>query len=131
MVTTHQSEPHVGASGRVELEVQVEDTASALGSGDVPVLGTPRLIALCEEASTRAVADDLPEGWTTVAMRVQFDHLVPIAVGSRVIAEAVLDRVEGRRLNFVVTVTDASGLVGAGRVTRVSVERERFLGRSR
>jgi fluoroacetyl-CoA thioesterase len=130
-VTIRQSEPHAGLSGRVELTVSAPDTASSLRSGDVPVLGTPRLIALCEEATMVAIAGALPEGWTTVAMRVQFDHLAPVAVGSTVAVEAVLDRVEGRRLVFTVTVNDASGLVGAGRVTRVSVERERFLGKAR
>jgi fluoroacetyl-CoA thioesterase len=130
-VITSHSEPHAGLAARVELIVQVDDTASAFGSGDVPVLATPRLIALCEEASSRAVAGSLPEGWTSVGMRVQFDHLAPVAVGSRVVAEAVLDRVEGRRLVFVVTVNDDAGLVGAGKVTRVSVERDRFIARSR
>ncbi|HTW97717.1 MAG TPA: hotdog domain-containing protein [Acidimicrobiales bacterium] len=130
-MTTRQTEPHAGLSARAVLVVEGADTALALGSGDVPVLGTPRLIALCEEASTMAVAPGLPKGWTTVALRVQFDHLVPISVGSRVVAEAVLDRVEGRRYVFKVTVTDDAGLVGAGRVTRVAVERERFLARSR
>lgn len=130
-MSQHHSEPHPGLSAKVELHVGPTDTATAHRSGDVEVLSTPRLIALCEEASTVAVAGTLPEGWTTVAMRVQFDHLVPVAVGSAVLAEAVLDRVEGRRLVFTVTVIDDSGLVAAGRVTRVAVERARFLAKSR
>ena len=54
-------------------------------------------------------------------MRVQLDHLQPTAVGSTVMAEAVLEKVEGRRLIFTVTVSDACGLVAAGKVTRVVV----------
>ena len=120
-----------GATGRAALVVSVADTARALGSGDVEVLGTPRLIALCEEATVAALEDYLPAGWTTVAMRVQFDHLAPVPIGASVTADAVLDKIEGRRLFFTVTTNDAAGLVGAGRVTRVAVERERFLAKAR
>jgi fluoroacetyl-CoA thioesterase len=121
----------LGLAGRAQLTVGASDTAVALGSGDVEVLATPRLIALCEEATMRAMAGALPEDWTTVAMRVQFDHLAPVAVGGSVVAEALLARIEGRRLVFTVTASDAAGLVGAGKLTRVAVERRRFLERAR
>jgi predicted thioesterase len=107
------------------------DTAVAFRSGDVPVLGTPRLIALCEEAALAAVADDVPPGHTTVGMRVQIDHLAATAVGSEVAAEATLERVEGRRLTFTVSVSDHCGLVAAGKITRVLVETDRFLDKAR
>ncbi len=84
------------------LEVGADDTALAFHSGDVPVLATPRLIALCEEASLEAIAGMLPEDSTTVGMRVQLDHLAPTAVGHSVSAEATLERIEGRRLTFTV-----------------------------
>lgn len=100
-------------------------------SGDVPVLATPRLIALCEEAALAAVAGQISLGHTTVGMRVQIDHLAPTSVGSSVAAEATLERVEGRRLTFTVTVNDHCGLVAAGKVTRVVVETERFLDKAR
>ena len=105
------------------------DTAVAVRSGDVPVLATPRLVALCEEAACAAVAGLLEAGHTTVGSSVQFNHLAPTAVGGSVSAEATLEKIEGRRLGFTVSVTDAAGLVGAGRITRVVVETERFLKR--
>lgn len=117
--------------GVAELEVAEEDTASALRSGDVPVLATPRLVALCEEAACEAAASVLEDGQTTVGMRVQIDHVAPIAVGTKVRAEAKLERVEGRRLRFSVSVTDACGLVAAGKLTRVIVDRHRFLDKAR
>jgi predicted thioesterase len=98
-----------------------------MGSGEVPVLATPRLIALCEEASMEAVANTVPDGHTTVGMRVQLDHLVPSAIGSTVTAEATLEKIEGRRLTFTVSATDDRGLVAAGKVTRVVVDIARFL----
>jgi len=120
-----------GRSGRALLVVGEQDTAVALGSGDVDVLATPRLISLCEEATMQAVAGALGPGQTSVGVRVQFDHLAPVRVGSEVKAEAVLEKVEGRRLVFTVTATDAAGLVGAGRVTRVVVDIEGFRAKAR
>lgn len=120
-----------GLSAKLQLRVAECDTAVALGSGDVPVLGTPRLLALAEEAAVKAIAAGLKPSETSVGMRVQLDHLQPTAVGSTVVAEAVLEKVEGRRLTFTVTVSDACGLVAAGKVTRVVVERDGFLEKAR
>ncbi|MDP1819266.1 MAG: hotdog domain-containing protein [Acidimicrobiales bacterium] len=120
-----------GLHGSAKLVVADADTAVAMKSGEVPVLATPRVIALCEEAAVAAVADKLPAGQTTVGMRVQVDHLAPTSVGSSVAAEATLERVEGRRLTFTVTVNDHCGLIAAGKVTRVVVETERFLEKAR
>jgi predicted thioesterase len=119
--------PHTGLSARIEMTVTDADTAESLRSGSVPVLGTPRLVALCEEACCQAVDGSLPETLTSVAKRLQFDHLVPVAVGSVVWADATLDRIEGRRLVFTVSVSESSGLVAAGKISRVVVDRERFL----
>jgi fluoroacetyl-CoA thioesterase len=118
-----------GLTGRAALVVGEADTAVAMRSGDVPVLATPRLVALCEEAACAALAGNLDAGHTTVGSSVQFNHLAPTAVGGKVTAEATLEKVEGRRLGFTVSASDANGLVGAGRVTRVVVEAERFLKR--
>lgn len=117
-------------SSEIELVVADADTAIAARSGSVPVLATPRLIALCEEAAVAAVDGGLEGDETTVGMRVQVDHLSPTAVGGRVRAEATLERVEGRRLTFTVSVTDGRGLVAAGKLTRVVVFRERFMERA-
>jgi len=120
-----------GRSARATLVVGDGDTAVAWRSGDVHVLATPRLVALCEEACCSALAGALPAGHTSVGVRVQFDHLAPVRVGSSVDAEATLEKVEGRRLTFTVSATDAAGLVGAGRMTRVVVEADAFLAKAR
>jgi fluoroacetyl-CoA thioesterase len=119
-----------GLTASVTLVVAEGDTALALLSGDVPVLGTPRLIALAEQASVEATESELPPGRTTVGYQVQLAHLTPTPVGGAVVAEATLEQVEGRRLTFRVSVSDARGLVAAGRITRVVVERARFLERA-
>jgi fluoroacetyl-CoA thioesterase len=116
------------------LTVSESDTAPFFRSGDVPVLATPRLIALCEEATFRATDGHLTAAQSSVATRVQFDHLAAVAIGSVVLAEATLVKVEGRRLTFTVSAArlegDGGGLVGAGRVTRVVLDRASFLARA-
>ncbi|MGH2478008.1 MAG: thioesterase family protein [Candidatus Limnocylindrales bacterium] len=103
------------------------DTARTLRSGTVDVLATPRVVALVEEAACRALEGSLNERSTSVGMRVRVDHLIPTPVGADVVAEAVLEKIEGRRLTFTVSVSDERGLVAAGKVTRVIVDVERFM----
>lgn len=116
-----------GLSSTVELDVTDADTAIAAGSGDVPVLSTPRIIALLEQATFAAVQGELPDGQTSVGVRVQVEHISPTAVGRTVRAEACLEKVEGHRFMFTVSAYDDRGLVAAGKVTRVAVNRARFL----
>ncbi|MCU1430600.1 MAG: Thioesterase superfamily [Actinomycetia bacterium] len=120
-----------GLGGSVTISVEESDTALAIRSGDVPVLATPRVVALAEQAAVEAVADALPPGTTTVGYEVQLTHLAPSLVGAKVTADVVLEGVEGRRLVFRVSVTDANGLVAVGRITRVVVQRARFLERAK
>ena len=120
-----------GLTASVDLVVAADDTAPAFGSGSVPVLATPRLVALCEEAAVQAIDGQLGTGETSVGMRVQFDHLAPTMVGSLVTAEATLEKVAGRRLTFTVSASDPRGLIAAGKVTRVVVDVERFLDKAR
>ncbi len=118
---------HPGLSAEVQLTVTDADTALAIGSGTVPVLATPRVVALCEQTSVKAVENDLAPGTTTVGMRVQLDHLAPTPVGQTVSCEATLESTAGRRVTFTVSVNDARGLVAAGKITRVIVDTDRFL----
>ena len=120
-----------GLAASIELKVEPVDTAESLRSGDVPMLGTPRLVGLVEEATVAAIRDHLEPGMTTVGMRVQLDHLIPTPVGETVKADATVERVEGRRLTFTFSVTSNRGLVSAGRVVRVVVNRDRFIEKAR
>jgi fluoroacetyl-CoA thioesterase len=121
-----------GLSAQVEHQVSDEDTSQAMGSGDVPVLATPRVLALAEAATVAAVRSALQPGQTSVGTRVALEHTAATAVGARVVARAQLVAVDGRLLQFDVVLEDvAGGVVAHGRVTRVVVERERFVQRAR
>lgn len=119
-----------GSTATVGLTVTDADTAQALGSGDVPVLATPRVLALVEAASVRATARNLPSGTTTVGTRVDLEHLVATPVGHTVTAQARLTAVDGRRLVFAVTLHDGERLAARGTVERALVDRSRFLARA-
>lgn len=120
-----------GLSASIEHKVTADDTAIAHRSGSVPVLATPRVVALVEEAAVAAVGEHLEDGSSTVGVRVQIEHISPTPVGGVVNAEANLEKVEGRRLIFHVSARDERGLVAAGKVTRVVVDVERFLDKVR
>ncbi len=116
-----------GLAARVTATVGSADTALSLGSGDVPVLATPRVVALVEAATVAAIAPELQPGSTTVGTRVELDHLAATPVGRQVVAEAQLVSVDGRRLSFTVALHDGDTVAARGRVERVVVDRERFL----
>ncbi|MEU9742085.1 hotdog domain-containing protein [Micromonospora chersina] len=127
-----QPEPPLapGLTARVELTVTDTDTAQAVGSGDVPVLGTPRVLALAEAATVAATATRLPSGSMTVGTRVELEHRAATPVGRTVAARAELVKVDGRRLTFEVIVTDGNEVVATGRVERALVDRQRFVERA-
>lgn len=113
--------------------VAAEDTAAAVGSGDVPVLATPRLLALAEAACIAALGYGTLAGTsTTVGTRVELEHLLALPVGETVRVAARLDHLDGRLLRFEVVATDdGDRLVARAVITRVLVDRERFLARTR
>jgi fluoroacetyl-CoA thioesterase len=114
----------------VQHVVTEADTATAVGSGDVPVLATPRLIAWLEAATVASAAPFVGPGQTTVgtAIRIQHHRATPVGGRVEVVAEAP-ERAEGRQLSFVVrAVDDAGTVVATGEIDRAIVDRDRFLG---
>ena len=112
--------------------VAAEDTAAALGSGSLPVLGTPRLLAWCEAATCAAIAPELAAGETSVGTRVELEHTRASAVGVRLRVTATPVHRDGRLHRFGVVAREAERgrVVGTGEVTRVVVDTERFLARA-
>jgi len=118
----------IGVAGSAHLIVGEEDTAIALGSGDVPVLGTPRIVALLEEAAVAALAGDLADGITSVGTHIAVDHVSASFVGAAVAAVAEVVAVEGRTVTFRLIAQEGSRTVATGNHTRLLVDRARFLG---
>jgi fluoroacetyl-CoA thioesterase len=124
----------IGLRATVTAEVGEDDTAIALGSGDLPVLGTPRLLALAEAACVAAVAPQLSPGQTTVGAAVSLEHHRPSGLGTPVEVQAELVEIEGRKLFFgFIAYGPGDGddaVIGAGTVQRVLVDADRFLARA-
>jgi fluoroacetyl-CoA thioesterase len=118
-----------GLTGEVEFEVTDVDTASTLGSGDVPVLGTPRLVAWAEAATVAAVAGHLADGQTSVGTHVALRHRAPSTVGTTITVRAELIDVDGVLLRFAIVAHDGEHEIAQGEVERAVVDRERFLGK--
>ena len=118
-------------SATLTFTVGDDDTAAALGSGSLPVLATPRLLAWCEAATCAAIEPALPEGGTSVGTRVSLEHLGASPVGAEVEVTATSAYVDGRLHRFTVAARQLAGgkVVGTGEVTRVVVDAERFLSR--
>jgi fluoroacetyl-CoA thioesterase len=120
-----------GQRATLDFTVGEQDTAAALGSGDLPVLGTPRLLAWCEAATCAAVAPALTAEQSSVGTRVTLDHLAASPVGATLTVLATVVHVDGRlvRLEVVARHRADEKVVGHGEVTRVVVDRDRFLTR--
>jgi predicted thioesterase len=126
-VTGNDSTELLGRRATREFVVSEADTAVAVGSGSLPVLGTPVLLAWCEAATCAAL--DLPEGQTSVGTRASLEHLAASPVGATVAVSASVAYVDGRLLRFTVEARMGEVLVGSGEITRVVVDAARFMSR--
>ena len=112
-----------------QLTVTDAVTAITMGSGDMPVLATPAMMALMENAAMLAVADHLPEGCTTVGGHISASHLKPTKLGDTVTATATVTHVEGKKIEFKVEARCGDTLLGEGTHLRFIVDREKFMRR--
>jgi fluoroacetyl-CoA thioesterase len=122
-----------GARATLRITVTEDDTAIAAGSGDVPVLATPRLLALAEAACVAAIAPRLGAGQTSVGIAARLEHRQASAVGVELDVEAELTEVHGSRLVFMFIARPADGadqVIGAGTVERIVVDRDRFVAKA-
>jgi predicted thioesterase len=117
----------VGLKYTSETIVSENNTAIAVGSGDLPVFSTPSMIALMENASMALVSSCLAEGDTTVGANVNVSHLVPSKIGSSIQATAELILIEGRKLTFDVKAEQDGMVIGKGTHVRYIVNREKFM----
>ena len=92
MSTEQLSEKYLGVVGMSGMSVRQGDTANAHGSGDVPVLATPQVIALAESATSAALLESMEQGETSVGIRVEFDHVSTASIGAEVRA-TLLDEI--------------------------------------
>ncbi len=112
-----------------QLTVDDTVTAIAMGSGDMPVLATPAMMALMENAAMLAVADHLPQGCTTVGGHIASSHIKPSRLGDTVTATATVTRIDGKKIEFKVEARCGDTLLGEGTHLRFVVDQEKFMSR--
>ena len=117
----------IGLRHTSELTVTDAVTARVMGSGDMPVLATPAMMALMENAAMMAIAEALPEGCTSVGGHIESSHLRPSKIGDKIPATAAVTKVEGNKVEFRVAAYSGETLLGEGTHLRFVVDKERFM----
>lgn len=130
----------IGLKHTSELTVSEGLTAIQMGSGDMPVLAAPAMMALMERSSYArllpkgrknaamlTVADELQEGCTTVGGHIESSHLRPSKIGDKVSATAEVTKVDGKKIEFKVSAYSGDTLLGEGTHLRFIVDKERFM----
>ena len=117
----------IGLKHTSEITVTEAVTAIKMGSGDMPVLATPAMMALMENAAMLAVASELSEGSTTVGGHIESSHLKPSKIGDKVSATAEVIKVDGKKIEFKVSAYSGDTLLGEGTHLRFIVDKERFM----
>lgn len=116
----------IGKKNQIKTIVKETDTAKTLGSGELAVLATPRMIALMEECAYKCISSDLEVGATTVGTLMNVKHVSATPIGMEVTIEAEITENEGRRVCFLVKAYDECGLIGEGIHERFIVYSEKF-----
>lgn len=118
----------IGLSHVSATTVSPENTASAMGSGDMPVFATPSMVALMENAAMLAVSPALPAHETTVGGFIEASHLAPSPIGAIIEAKATVTEVKGKKITFAIEAFQGEKLIGKASHIRFIVDRETFLG---
>jgi len=128
IIIKHREEMlEIGLKHTSEITVTDAVTAIKIGSGDMPVLATPAIMALMENAAMLAVASELPEGSTTVGGHIESSHLKPSKIGDKVSATAEVTKIDGKKIEFKVSAYSGDTLLGEGTHLRFIVDKERFM----
>ena len=117
----------IGIQGHAETLVEKEDTAQAVGSGELLVYATPCMAALMEGAACKSIAPFLAGDESSVGTRMELTHSSATPVGMQVRAESVVTAVDGRKVTFEITAYDEAGEIGRAVHERFIIKTERFL----
>ncbi len=117
----------IGIKGQEDMIVTATDTASAVGSGTLEVLATPRVAALMEMTAWKSVSSELEPGASTVGTWLALEHLAPSPVGASIHCESELTEINGRELTFTVIACDNTGIIAKAEHKRVIITADRFL----
>lgn len=117
----------IGAKGTYKLRVAPAHLANQFKDAALPpVFATPMMVTAMENAALNAVRDFLDPGESAVGTAVNIRHLSATPVGHGVTAEAVVTKVDGRRIEFDVSARDEVEEIGKGTHERMVVDLARL-----
>ena len=119
----------IGTKCQLEQTVTEELTAATVGSGLLPVFGTPFMAAMMENAAMTCLQNFLEEGQGSVGTHLEISHDAPTPIGMNVWAEAEITAVSenGKRVDCTVKAWDEKGPIGSGTHTRAIIKNDKFL----
>lgn len=117
----------VGTKGFTEMVVGEKDTAIRYESGLLDVFATPAMVALMEKTAWLSIQNQLPEGYITLGTEICVTHLKPTLVGKCVKCISELIEINGKKLEFRVSVYDEQGTIGEGTHKRYIVQAQDFM----
>lgn len=120
----------VGVKGEARTTVSEKNTAATMGSGSITVFATPAMIALMENAALSSVQDYLPEGSTTVGIKISSSHIAATPLGMEVTAKSELTEIDGKRLVFKVEAFDSVEKIGEGIHERFIINIDKFMAKN-
>lgn len=120
---------YIGTKCQLEQTVTDKLTAAAVGSGTLPVFGTPCMAAMLENAALTALQSFLEPGQSSVGTHLNIHHDAPTPIGMKVWAEAEITGVSenGRMVDFKITAWDERGPIGGGTHTRAIILSDHFV----
>jgi fluoroacetyl-CoA thioesterase len=119
-----------GAEGVFALTVAAQHLANQFKDAALPpVLATPVMIMMMENAALNAIKPYLEAGESAVGTHVDVRHLAATPVGRRVTASARVKRAAGRHVEFDVWAMDGSEAIGRGTHARAVIDMTNFLER--
>jgi len=117
----------VGAKGSFSLVVTPDLLANRFKDATLPpILATPVMIMIMENAALNAVKPFLDAGESALGTRVDVRHLAATPAGRRVTGEAEVTRVDGRRIEFRIQATDETEEIGVGTHERMVIDLAKF-----
>jgi fluoroacetyl-CoA thioesterase len=117
----------VGAKGSFTLRATPAHLANQFKDAALPpVFATPMMIAAMENAALNAIRGYLDPGESAVGTAVNVRHVAATPVGHHVTAEAVVTKVDGRRVEFDVSAHDDKEEIGNGTHERMVVDMARL-----
>jgi predicted thioesterase len=121
----------IGTRAELSHVVEYKHTLAGIDQKLPPVLATPWMIGWMEGACYLAQEPYCEDGETTVGTAIHVDHRAPTGIGETVVAEAVLERIDGRFFIYRVTARNEQQSIGSGTVHRAVVNVKRFLDKIR